>query len=229
MMIFSQWKDTMDDNNQTSGQPKPEPEECVKEQKITDHFKIMIDKARKAQKLVLIKRADDLLRWGAQEEYDFSKIFGVKGNKEVNIRKYGHNTGRRMNARFLMMDGVRRLMIIANDLTMSSFINYTGCNEFAAFVSPSGDNKKGGMWSQDYTTTDKYSTCKEDEVSYDEHIRIATKLISKQKDQIFENAYNIERYFEIRLIESEIDSIDDEILSNSVKKKIAELEKALLH
>lgn len=79
------------------------------------------------------------------------------------------------------------------------------------------------------TTTDKYSTCKEDEVSYDEHIRIATKLISKQKDQIFENAYNIERYFEIRLIESEIDSIDDEILSNSVKKKIAELEKALLH
>ncbi|HCD9076543.1 TPA: hypothetical protein NEG12_001127, partial [Escherichia coli] len=121
----------MDDNNQTSGQPKPEPEpeECVKEQKITDHFKIMIDKARKAQKLVLIKRADDLLRWGAQEEYDFSKIFGVKGNKEVNIRKYGHNTGRRMNARFLMMDGVRRLMIIANDLTMSSFINYTGCNE----------------------------------------------------------------------------------------------------
>ncbi len=34
----------MDDNNQTSGQPKPEPEECVKEQKITDHFKIMIDK-----------------------------------------------------------------------------------------------------------------------------------------------------------------------------------------
>ncbi|WP_240775470.1 hypothetical protein [Escherichia coli] len=53
----------MDDNNQTSGQPKPEPEECVKEQKITDHFKIMIDKARKAQKLVLIKRADDLLRW----------------------------------------------------------------------------------------------------------------------------------------------------------------------
>lgn len=81
-----------------------------------------------------------------------------------------------------------------------------------------GDNKKGGMWSQDYTTTDKYSTCKEDEVSYDEHIRIATKLISKQKDQIFENAYNIERYFEIRLIESEIDSIDDEILSNSVKK-----------
>ncbi len=129
----------MDDNNQTSGQPKPEPEECVKEQKITDHFKIMIDKARKAQKLVLIKRADDLLRWGAQEEYDFSKIFGVKGNKEVNIRKYGHNTGRRMNARFLMMDGVRRLMIIANDLTMSSFINYTGCNEFAAFVSPSKD------------------------------------------------------------------------------------------
>ncbi|HCP9719170.1 TPA: peptidase M35 [Escherichia coli] len=263
----------MDDNNQTSGQPKPEPEECVKEQKITDHFKIMIDKARKAQKLVLIKRVDDLLRWGAQEEYDFSKIFGVKGNKEVNIRKYGHNTGRRMNARFLMMDGVRRLMIIANDLTMSSFINYTGCNEFAAFVSPSkdmpyiinigakfeyrdgkknpvtgkdshvatlchemshiqwyyGDNKKGGMWSQDYTTTDKYSTCKEDEVSYDEHIRIATKLISKQKDQIFENAYNIERYFEIRLIESEIDSINDEILSNSVKKKIAELEKALLH
>ncbi len=51
------------------------------------------------------------------------------------------------------------------------------------------------------------------------YIRIATKLISKQKDQIFENAYNIERYFEIRLIESEIDSIDDEILSNSVKKK----------
>ena len=44
-----------------------------------------------------------------------------------------------MNARFLMMDGVRRLMIIANDLTMSSFINYTGCNEFAAFVSPSKD------------------------------------------------------------------------------------------
>ncbi|HFQ8852571.1 TPA: peptidase M35 [Escherichia coli] len=215
----------MDDNNQTSGQPKPEPEECVKEQKITDHFKIMIDKARKAQKLVLIKRADDLLRWGAQEEYDFSKIFGVKGNKEVNIRKYGHNTGRRMNARFLMMDGVRRLMIIANDLTMSSFINYTGCNEFAAFVSPSkdmpyiinigakfeyrdgkknpvtgkdshvatlchemshiqwyyGDNKKGGMWSQDYTTTDKYSTCKEDESASGNGFRVQLPIRHETK------------------------------------------------
>lgn len=141
----------MDDNNQTSGQPKPEPEECVKEQKITDHFKIMI--------LMLLLYVMKCLI--------FSGIMGII--------------------------------------------------------------KKGGMWSQDYTTTDKYSTCKEDEVSYDEHIRIATKLISKQKDQIFENAYNIERYFEIRLIESEIDSINDEILSNSVKKKIAELEKALLH
>ena len=38
MMIFSQWKDTMDDNNQTSGQPKPEPEECVKEQKNNRSF-----------------------------------------------------------------------------------------------------------------------------------------------------------------------------------------------
>ncbi|HIC1389013.1 TPA: hypothetical protein ACWZ8I_004228 [Escherichia coli] len=197
----------MDDNNQTSGQPKPEPEECVKEQKITDHFKIMIDKARKAQKLVLIF----INYTGCNEFAAF-----VSPSKDM---PYIINIG----AKFEYRDGKK------NPVTGKDSHVATLCHEMSHIQWYYGDNKKGGMWSQDYTTTDKYSTCKEDEVSYDEHIRIATKLISKQKDQIFENAYNIERYFEIRLIESEIDSIDDEILSNSVKKKIAELEKALLH
>lgn len=79
-----------------------------------------------------------------------------------------------------------------------------------------GDNKKGGMWSQDYTTTDKYSTCKEDEVSYDEHINITLNW-SLNKRSIFEDIQH-ERYFEIRLIESEIDSINDEILIQLRKK-----------
>ena len=39
----------------------------------------------------------------------------------------------------------------------------TLCHEMSHIQWYYGDNNKGGMWTQDYTTTDKYSTCKEDE------------------------------------------------------------------
>lgn len=63
----------MEDNDDqfTPGDTEPESKECVKEQQITDHFKIMINKARRAQKMVLIKRADDLLSWGLKKKWTF--------------------------------------------------------------------------------------------------------------------------------------------------------------
>lgn len=63
----------MEDNDDqfTTGDTEPESKECVKEQQITDHFKIMINKARRAQKMVLIKRADDLLSWGLKKKWIF--------------------------------------------------------------------------------------------------------------------------------------------------------------
>lgn len=231
----------------------------------------MIRKARKAQKIVLLKRADDILLWGNSEKSDFLKIFNFTGDETINIRKKGKNTGKRMQARFLMMDGVRRIMKIANDLTIDNFKNYTKCNQFAAFVEPhldppyivnigknfesrggkknsiTGDDShvstlchemshiywywknkdEGGMWTQDYTGIDKFATSKDDEVSYDEHVAVANKLVRLKKEQLFENAYNIERYFHGKVSDADIDSADEDVLSKKVNDKILELKKAL--
>ncbi|EAV1733882.1 peptidase M35 [Salmonella enterica] len=263
----------MEDNDDqfTPGDTEPESKECVKEQQITDHFKIMINKARRAQKMVLIKRADDLLSWGAQEEVDFSNIFGVKGNKIIKVRKYGQDSGKRMPARFLMIDGVRRLMILANDLAIDNYKDFTKCNEYAAFVSPgmdvpyiiniggnfeyrqgrkqsiSGkesqvatlchemshlqwyykDNNKGGMWTQDYISLKEFATSRANEISYEAHVQVANVLFRSGNDQIFENAYNIERYFEVKFDDNAIDASNDDALSSEVSKKILELENML--
>lgn len=261
----------MADSEITRGQTKPQPEECTKPQEITDKFKIMIRRARKAQKIVLLKRADDLLLWGRSERSDFLKIFNFTGDETIKIRKEGKDTGKRMQARFLMMDGIRRIMKIANDLTMDNFRDYTKCNEFAAFVEPhldppyivnigknfeSRDGKKnpitgddshvstlchemshiywywknkdeGGMWTQDYTDINKFATSKEDEVSYRKHVAVAKKLVRLKKEQLFENAYNIERYFHEKLSDADIDSADEDVLSNKVNDKMLELKKEL--
>lgn len=252
--------------NFTDGITTTEKDKCIKHQKITDKFKIMMCKAHKAQRMVLLKRADDLLLWGANEQNDFSGIFKFKGEDYINIRKYGENTGKRLQARMLMMDGIRRMMTISNGFTMESFRDYTKCNEFAAFVEPqldppyivnigmnfeyrneiknavtgAGDsyvstlchemshiwwcwknNQEGGMWTQDYTGISKFATSKKDEVSYSKHISVANELVASKKEQLFENAYNIERYFQIKLADGDIDAMDEDLLKSEVDKKIA--------
>ncbi len=62
-----------------------------------------------------------------------------------------------------------------------------------------GDNQKGGMWTQDYTGINKFATSNKDEVSYEKHVSVANDLVTLRKDQLFENAYNVERYFYIKL------------------------------
>lgn len=95
-----------------------------------------MSKACKAQKMVLLKRADDIMSWEGEQQRDFIKVFGLKGEDIIKIRKVGEDTGKRMQARLFIMDGIRRIMTIANGLTLESYKDYTNCNEFAAFISP---------------------------------------------------------------------------------------------
>lgn len=76
------------------------------------------------------------------------------------------------------------------------------------------------MWTQDYVSVNKFATSKQDEVSYEKHKDVADELMSHHKDQLFENAYNIERYFEITLPTEDIDAMDDEILTGKVASQI---------
>lgn len=52
----------------------------VKEVKITDKFKRMMDKALPAARLVLEKRKEDLEKWGAEEQKEFYNKFGISGD-----------------------------------------------------------------------------------------------------------------------------------------------------
>lgn len=261
----------MVDSEKTSGQTQPLSERCVKSQEITNKFKIMISKARKAQKIVLLRKANDIILWSSSEQSNFLKTFNFIGDETITIRKQGINTGKQIKARFLMMDGIRRIMKISNSLTTENFKDYTKCNKFAAFVEPhldppyivnigknfeSRDGKKnpitgedshvstlchemshiywywknkdeGGMWTQDYTDINKFATSDNDEISYKEHVAVANKLIKLKKEQLFENAYNIERYFHEKVSDADIDSADEIELSKEVNDKILELQKEL--
>ncbi|EFD8824781.1 peptidase M35 [Escherichia coli] len=256
-------------NNNTSGTSQPESQVCVVPQKITNKFKIMMSKACKAQKMVLLKRADDIMSWEGEQQRDFIKVFGLKGEDIIKIRKVGEDTGKRMQARLFIMDGIRRIMTIANGLTIESYKDYTNCNEFAAFISPHldppyivnigahfeyrhgikqsvtgrdshvstlchemshifwywGDNQKGGMWTQDYTGINKFATSNKDEVSYEKHVSVANDLVTLRKDQLFENAYNVERYFYIKLNDEDIEAQEENMLAKKVEDKIKEIEK----
>ncbi|BCG09858.1 MULTISPECIES: peptidase M35 [Buttiauxella] len=258
----------MDDKKTTSAYTSNIPVECVTHQEITDKFKIMIRKALKATKMVLLERCDDLLHWSKEDKNEFRTIFGFDGDNYVNVKKYGENTGRQIKARFLMADGIRRLMVIANELNLDSFKNYTKCERFAAFVSPDldppyiinigahfesrkgskilvtgndshvsticheishiikywKDNSKGGMWTQDYTAANKFSTSDKDEVSYEKHVLVAQQLVDAKEEQLFENAYNIERYFYIKLNDNDIDAKDEDLLNSDIVSRIGLLE-----
>lgn len=88
-----------------------------------------------------------------------------------------------------------------------------------------GDNQKGGMWTQDYTGINKFATSNKDEVSYEKHVSVANDLVTLRKDQLFENAYNVERYFYIKLNDEDIEAQDENMLAKKVEDKIKEIEK----
>lgn len=76
----------------------------------------------------------------------------------------------------------------------------TLCHELShipkLWTNPSG----GGMGTSDYNSKgEKQSPFDDDKDSYEEHVIGANKLIKDLSDSVFDNAYNIERYFEIKI------------------------------
>lgn len=130
-----------------------------------------------------------------------------------------------MQARIFMVDGVRRIMKISNEfaayiepnLDPPYIVNkgknfeprggkknsVTGedshvstlCHEMSHIFWYWKNTDDGVMWTQDYTAIDRFATSMEDEISYTKHIKLANNLVRLHKDQLFENAYNIEKYF----------------------------------
>lgn len=77
----------------------------------------------------------------------------------------------------------------------------TLCHELSHIPKFFTDPNGGGMGTSDYDSEgNKQSPYQEDNDDYNGHVKGANKLITENKfDLVFDNAYNIERYFEIEI------------------------------
>ena len=74
----------------------------------------------------------------------------------------------------------------------------TLCHEISHFEKTFLDNNLGGMGTGDYDVDGRRPENGEVDVwSYDQHVAGADKLIKQSDENVFDNAYNIERYFHI--------------------------------
>lgn len=74
----------------------------------------------------------------------------------------------------------------------------TLCHELSHIPKKWTNSKEGGMGTSDYDSKGiKQSPFDDDKESYYEHVIGACKLVNEQSELVFDNAYNIERYFEI--------------------------------
>ena len=122
---------------------------------------------------------------------DSPKIFCAKvsSGQESNYKVYiGINfTGRLKN------NGVRSCMnIMGEDSRVSTL-----CHEMSHFVKKFAAPSEGGMGTSDYDENCHKIQEGEDNSSYEEHKNGAEKMIKNGDQRVFDNAYNIERYFQI--------------------------------
>lgn len=76
----------------------------------------------------------------------------------------------------------------------------TLCHELSHIPKKFSDPSQGGMGTSDYDSKGiRQSPYQEDKDSYKQHVAGATKLVNEGNELVFDNAYNIERYFEIEI------------------------------
>ncbi|SUW65140.1 Uncharacterised protein [Buttiauxella agrestis] len=72
------------------------------------------------------------------------------------------------------------------------------CHEISHFEKTFLDSSIGGIGTADYDVNgQKPKSRKDDKWSYKQHLEGAKKLVNKGSENVFDNAYNIEKYFEI--------------------------------
>lgn len=73
----------------------------------------------------------------------------------------------------------------------------TLCHEMSHFVKIFNDPQHGGMGTSDYDLNGMKPKTNTDNFSAEQHNKGATTLVKQASECVFDNAYNIERYFEI--------------------------------
>jgi hypothetical protein len=76
----------------------------------------------------------------------------------------------------------------------------TLCHEISHFEKKYSDSNLGGIGTGDYDDKGRrLEKGEQDRWSYEQHVEGANKLIKKKDEHVFDNAYNIEKYFQIEV------------------------------
>jgi len=218
---------------------------------LKNDFKIMVREALDAMGHVLEQRKKDLETWTPEKQEEFYKIFGSRGERiiPVEISTRGVSQIQNMTAREIMLDGIKRLGWIREQLQIDDCVNmidspkifcakvssgqesdykvYIGINftgrlkvngfrscmsvmgedsrtstlfhEMSHFVKKFAAPSEGGMGTSDYDENCLKIQEGQDDSSYEQHKNGAEKMVRNGDPLVFDNAYNIEHYFQINV------------------------------
>ncbi|EKK5245904.1 peptidase M35 [Cronobacter sakazakii] len=192
-------------NKLTTAKPSKE-DGYIKSQNITNKFNEMIRETLAKQREVLLKRKDDLDRWGYREQQEFKIIFGINDEKARQWVLTGVNKMLDLNGRLKEQnfkptnENVHAHVIGTQDQNFEIYIGkkfvkdkMTGhdsrvatlCHEMSHYgiIFNSDDVPPPGK--DPLQTTPK---------QFQEQ---ANSMVSKGSTGVMQNAYNLERYFEI--------------------------------
>lgn len=121
------------------------------------------------------------------------RTFGAFVNSEQQ-GNYKINIGINFTGRVKKRSGIR---ICSTVMGMGSRVS-TLCHEMSHFEKKFADSSLGGMGTFDYDVDGRKPLPGEkDNWSYEQHLAGADKLVKTKDENVFDNSYNIERYFEI--------------------------------
>lgn len=186
---------------------KPSKDEgYVVEQNITNKFNVMINETLEKQRQILLKRKNDLETWGSSERQDFRRIFGISDDK----------------ARDWILDGVKKMLKLNGELSAKNFkptlenvhayVVGTQDKDYEIFIGKKFvKDKMTGHDSRVATLCHEMShygfILNSSDVppqgknplqtSPKQFQEQANLMVSKGDTGVMQNAYNIERYFEI--------------------------------
>lgn len=97
-----------------------------------------MSEAHNAQKIILRMRENDLILWTRKEQDEFREIFGFDGNEivdDIYSSPFIVKGTEKKKAKDLMKDGIKRLQLLCNSLSINNFSNLTDCGNYYAKVS----------------------------------------------------------------------------------------------
>ncbi len=181
-------------------------ENYIVKQNITNKFKEMVRETLEKQRQVLLKRKKDLETWQAKEQQEFKKVFGIDDQK----------------ARRWILTGVEKMILLNSQLTEENF-KPTNENVHAYVIGTQDQNFEifiGKKFVKDKMTgpDSRVATLCHEMSHYGfifnsddvppygkdslhttpiEFQMQANSMVNQGTSGVMQNAYNIERYFEI--------------------------------